>query len=62
MSEPTAGIKEKAFSAVRWTAVSAATGAIVQLLQVMVLTRILTPADYGVMAIVAAVLTFPWVI
>ena len=62
MNEPTTGIREKAFSAVRWTAVSAATGAIVQLLQVMLLTRILTPADYGVMAIVAAVLTFPWVI
>lgn len=60
MSSPPPNLKEQAFSAVRWTAVSAATGAIVQLLQVVMLTRILTPADYGVMAIVAAVLSFPW--
>ncbi len=59
---PSPNLKEQVFSAVRWTAVSAATGAIVQLLQVVMLTRILTPANYGVMAIVAAVLTFPWVL
>lgn len=62
MSSNPPNLKERAFSAVRWTAVSAATGAIVQLLQVMLLTRILTPADYGTMAIVGAVLTFPWII
>lgn len=61
-STPPPSLKAQAFSAVRWTAISAATGAIVQLLQVVMLTRILTPADYGVMAIVAAVLTFPWVL
>ena len=58
MSSEPPNLKEQAFSAVRWTAVSAATGAIVQLLQVVMLTRILTPADYGVIAIVAAVLGF----
>lgn len=62
MSSSPSSLKEQAYSAVRWTAVSAATGAMVQLLQVIMLTRILTPADYGVMAIVAAVLTFPWVL
>ncbi|CAZ90347.1 putative Polysaccharide transporter protein [Thiomonas arsenitoxydans] len=62
MSNNPPNLKEQAYSAVRWTAVSAATGALVQLLQVVMLTRILTPADYGIMAIVAAVLTFPWVL
>ncbi|MEW6559304.1 MAG: MOP flippase family protein [Pseudomonadota bacterium] len=62
MSPTPGGLKEKAFSAVRWTTVSTATGVIMKLVQVVILTHILTPEDYGVMAIVAAVLTFPWVI
>jgi len=62
MSQTPEGIKDKAFSAVRWTTIGMAAGVVMKLLQVVILTRILTPADYGVMAIVAAVLTFPWVI
>jgi O-antigen/teichoic acid export membrane protein len=62
MNPTPGGIKDKAFSAVRWTTIGMAAGVIMKLLQVVILTRILTPADYGVMAIVAAVLTFPWVI
>ncbi|MBN2690501.1 MAG: MOP flippase family protein [Burkholderiaceae bacterium] len=59
---PQSSIKDKAFSAVRWTTAGMAAGVVMKLMQVFILTRILTPSDYGVMAIVAAVLTFPWVI
>jgi O-antigen/teichoic acid export membrane protein len=62
MNPTPGGIKDKAFSAVRWTTVATVTGVGMKLVQVVILTHILTPADYGVMAIVAAVLTFPWII
>ena len=62
MSASPDGIKDKTFSAVRWTTVASATGAMMRIVQVVILTHILTPADYGVMAIVAAVLSFPWMI
>jgi O-antigen/teichoic acid export membrane protein len=51
-------LKHRTFSAVRWTAVSAAARALLQLAQVAVLARLLAPEDYGLMAMVGVVLGF----
>lgn len=51
-------IKQKVFSAVRWTAGSAAAKVCLQLAQVAVLARLLAPDDYGLMAIVVVMSTF----
>ncbi len=45
-------LKEQTYSAVRWTSATAACRALLQLAQVAVLTRLLSPADFGIMAIV----------
>ncbi|SEW14557.1 polysaccharide transporter, PST family/lipopolysaccharide exporter [Chitinophaga sp. YR573] len=44
-------LKEKAILGIKWTTLSSAIGALVQLLQVVILSRFLSPADFGVMAI-----------
>lgn len=49
-------LKRTAFSAGRWTAASAAFVAGTQLLQTMVLARLLLPAEFGLMAVAAAIL------
>jgi O-antigen/teichoic acid export membrane protein len=49
-------LKLTAFSAGRWTATSAVLVACVQLVQTMVLARLLLPQEFGLMAVAAAVL------
>lgn len=49
-------LRARTFSAGRWTALSALLRALLQILQTVVLARLLTPADFGVMAIVGALL------
>ena len=49
-------IRRAAVSAGRWTATSAVTRALVQVLQTAVLARLLLPSDFGLMAIVASIL------
>lgn len=51
-------IRHRAFSAVRWTALVAASKVFLQLAQVAVLARLLAPEDFGLMAMVAVVLGF----
>jgi len=51
-------LKHRAFSAVRWTVVAAVVRTLMQLVQVAVLARLLTPEDYGLMAMVTVVLSF----
>lgn len=51
-------LKRKTFSAVRWTSAAAAFRAVLQITQVAVLARLLSPEDYGLMAMVGAVLGF----
>lgn len=51
-------LKQKAFSAVRWTTFSMLSKAVLMLLQMAVLARLLTPSDFGLMALVAAVIAF----
>jgi O-antigen/teichoic acid export membrane protein len=51
-------LKHKTFSAVRWTTSAAMFRAILQIAQVVVLARLLAPADYGLMAMVSVVLGF----
>ena len=51
-------LKQKTFSAVRWTAISAIFRACLQIVQVSILARLLAPEDFGVMAIIAAILSF----
>jgi O-antigen/teichoic acid export membrane protein len=46
------------FSAVRWTAIGAITGAVLRVGQIAILARLLAPADYGLMAMVGVVLGF----
>ncbi len=51
-------LKQKAFSAVRWTASAALAKVLLQTAQVAVLARLLEPADYGLMAIVVVIMSF----
>jgi O-antigen/teichoic acid export membrane protein len=51
-------LKQQTFSAVRWTTVAMAGKAGLQFLQVAILARLLTPADFGLMALVLAVIAF----
>lgn len=51
-------LKERTYTAVRWTAVGSITRALLHLVQLVVLTRLLTPEDFGLMALVAVVLSF----
>jgi O-antigen/teichoic acid export membrane protein len=51
-------LKNRTFSAVRWTTTSAVARAVLQIAQVAVLARLLTPEDYGLMAMVGVVLSF----
>ena len=49
-------LRRKTFSAVRWTTVSSASKAILSVASIAVLARLLVPDDYGLMAMVSAVL------
>lgn len=51
-------LRNKTYSAVRWTATTAVIRACLQLAQIVVLARLLEPADFGLMAIVAVVIGF----
>lgn len=51
-------IKQKTFSAVRWTTTAAVARTLLQVAQVSVLARLLAPEDYGLMAMVGVVLSF----
>jgi O-antigen/teichoic acid export membrane protein len=51
-------LKEASFSAVRWTTAAAVARSVMQLAQVAILARLLSPVDYGLMAIVTVVLNF----
>ena len=44
-------LKEKAISGIKWTALSSGIGAIVQLLQIIILARFLSLNDFGIMAL-----------
>lgn len=49
-------LKQKTYSAGRWTATSAIFVSAIQILQVAVLARILTPSDFGLMAVTVSVI------
>jgi O-antigen/teichoic acid export membrane protein len=49
-------LKQTAFSAGRWTAVSAILATATQMLQIVILARLLLPAEFGLMAVAAAIL------
>lgn len=51
-------LPQKTYSAARWTTASTITRAVLQILQVAVLARFLSPTDYGLMAIVTVVLSY----
>lgn len=51
-------IKEKTFSAVRWSTISALIRAVLQFAQIAILARILSPEDFGLMAIAGVILGF----
>ena len=51
-------LKQRTFSAVRWTTAAAVARALLQLAQIVVLARLLAPEDYGLMAMVSVVLGF----
>lgn len=48
-------LRHSTFSAVRWTAASTLARALLQIVQVMVLARLLPPEDFGLMAIASAI-------
>lgn len=51
-------LAQRTYSAARWTTASTVSRAALQLLQVAVLARFLSPADYGLMAMVTVVLSY----
>ena len=51
-------LREKSFSAVRWTTFDALGKAFLTIASLAVLARILAPEDYGLMAIVTVILGF----
>jgi lipopolysaccharide exporter len=51
-------LRKKAFSSVRWTALSSSVKVVLQLSQIVILSRLLTPADFGLIAIVVAIVAF----
>lgn len=51
-------LKQQTFSAVRWLTFVAIFRAGLQILQVAILARLLAPEDFGLMAIIAAILSF----
>ena len=51
-------LKEKTFSGVRWTTFASLGKAGIQLIQLAVLAHLLSPEDFGLMAIVLAILAF----
>jgi O-antigen/teichoic acid export membrane protein len=51
-------MKARVYAAVRWTTIGMAGRAIIQVAQVVVLARILVPADFGLVAIVLAAVGF----
>ena len=54
----TDGLRRQALSGTRWTALATGVGTALQLLQVAIVARILTPADFGLMALVLVILGF----
>lgn len=51
-------LQQKAYSGVRWTASSYIIRAILQFIQLIVLARLLAPSDFGLLAIVLAIMAF----
>lgn len=51
-------LKEQAFSGVRWTTFSSVGRVALQMLQIAILARFLAPEDFGLMAIVIAMMLF----
>ena len=51
-------LKQKALNGVKWTSISSVIIAMLQLVQVAILTRYLDPSDFGLMAIVSVVIGF----
>ncbi len=51
-------LKQKAITGVKWTTLSSAVNALLQLTQLMILARFLTPHDFGLVAILMVVIGF----
>jgi O-antigen/teichoic acid export membrane protein len=51
-------LKHKTFSAIRWTTLAMVGRAVLQFLQIAILARLLSPTDFGLMALVMAVVVF----
>lgn len=51
-------IRQSAFEGVRWTTISSIARAALQFLQIAILARLLAPADFGLIALVVAILAF----
>lgn len=50
--------KNQAISGVKWTSISSVVGNATQLIAIIILSRLLSPADFGVMAIINVVIEF----
>lgn len=51
-------LRKKAFSSIRWAALSSSVKVVVQLSQLVILSRLLTPADFGLISIAVAIMAF----
>jgi O-antigen/teichoic acid export membrane protein len=51
-------LRKQAFSGVRWTTFSSLGRAVLQFAQIAILARLLTPADFGLIALVVAIMAF----
>lgn len=51
-------LRKQAFSGVRWTALSSLGRTVLQIIQISILARLLTPADFGLIALVTSIMPF----
>ena len=54
-------LRKKSISGVKWTTLSSAVAAVVQIAQLIILTRFLTPSEYGVWGIISVLIGFSYV-
>lgn len=51
-------LKQKAIKGIKWTSSSAVIVSVIQILQIIILTKLLSPSDFGIMAIILFIVNF----
>ncbi|MGE5497256.1 MAG: oligosaccharide flippase family protein, partial [Syntrophothermus sp.] len=51
-------LKEKAIKSVKWTTISTVVGSAIQVVQLLILSRLLEPKDFGLIAVINVIIVF----